>query len=219
MSRLSDVLGGVYRDDDPAPNQHDSTALTDAPETDAGADEAPVWEIDADDDPVAEMERPGDPSAEAPVWDLGSVVDDPESDWETEESFEIESEWAETAQPAVDRTPAPADSDWLDGLADDTDDGATWDPESIGAESFDEVEVVTDKIDSAPAEEPTTDEAATVEAVVGADDDRGVTAASFGLLGEDEPAEPDLLDGGPWLRTDDDILPERTRRGLAFWRR
>ena len=63
-----------------------------------------------------------------------------------------------------------------------------------------------------------------MDAAPESDDDRAersITAASFGLLSaEDAPeGELDITDGGPWLRTDDDILPAKAKRGIAFWRR
>jgi hypothetical protein len=224
MSRLSDVLGGVYRDDDPTPNQHDSAALDVAPDVDDEVSEAPAWELDdavpaEDDEPVAES---GDPTDNAPVWDLQSVVDDPNTEWEPEEVVEIASDWAEPAQLVDDHGPAPVDSTWLEDLGDATPapEAPAWD-----LESFDETDVEAELVDA--GEPPTDEQPEPAPVATAAPDDtdsrteQSITAASFGLLSAEEAPEGDLdiTDTGPWLRSDDDILPARAKRGLAFWRR
>ncbi|MEO1065301.1 MAG: hypothetical protein AAFZ07_28125 [Actinomycetota bacterium] len=232
MSRLSDVLGGVYRDDDPTPDQHDSAALDVAPDVEDDVEAAPVWELDDDDPaPAAEAKPAEDPTDDAPVWDLQSVVDDPNSDWEPDEVFEVESEWADPPKIADDQANG-AGSSWLDDLGDDAAEASTWDLdtfEDLGTDT--ETETVRfdaddpiETVEPEPAAEAGEVDEAEASNEIELDSGRSaqsVAAASFGLLSAEEAPESDLdiTDTGPWLRTDDDILPARSKRGIAFWRR
>lgn len=208
MSGLSDVLGGVYNGDDPTPDHHDTTALEERPEVDD--DEAPgaVWDL-ADDADDAEQDdaavQTSAPAAPAPAPEL--ALDD-------------DFDFAPRQPASSDDGPGPAVTEpadapvWdLDSPVDDPDlDWATEDPVSWDASG---------------------DDGATHAPAVDTEDET-ISARSFGMLsatalagdpestdadGHDGEGEAAHADAGPWLRTDDDILPSKRKRGLAFWRR
>lgn len=196
MAGLSDVLGGVYNNGDPTPDRHDAATLdegTIAEETEAAA----AWDRDEDDD---------EPTDDHDVRAYARGDDDGADDVEPEALGDADD--TEVAEP--DEDDDAATPVWnLGSSVDDQD--IDWTPDAP---------VPWDQV----ADEPDGDEpeAASYDpyAPTTGDDDSSDAEHYDGVLGTFGRAGDDASDGpGPWLRADDDILPSKKRRGIAFWRR
>ncbi|MEM9036976.1 MAG: hypothetical protein AAGA99_15330 [Actinomycetota bacterium] len=197
MAGLSDVLGGVYNDDDPTPDQHEATALEERPVADE-AEAATVWDVDDDSD-GDETEQVDDDEVVVRVF----VHQGDDNDDVDEAAAVTDEENAMAEEPGDDEEPGTPV--WnLDSPVDDQE--IDWTPEApVPWDQVAEPETNGHAPEVAPADE---DDAT--------DEDKGITTRSFGMLAAGAAAgDEDVEDGpAPWLRADDDILPAKKKKGL-----